>query len=163
MKHILLLVLLSICLNVKGQQFLYIKKGNEFPVLRYAVSDRVKFRTAADLPWVSGIIREIGKDFIRINNVVYPLESIAAFRNRNELLTIGGTALWGGGVFFTGLALINGVINNDQPVIKSSQLVWGGGLVIAGLGMMALGKKDYYREDGWNWVSIDLSKDLDNG
>lgn len=163
MKHRLILVLLFAGFYMSGQQYLYIKKGNEFPVLRYGISDRVKFRTSEDLPWVSGMVREIGEDFIRINNVVYPFEAIVAFRSKNELLDIGGKALFGGGVFFTGLALINGVINNDQPVIKGSQLAWGGALAAVGFGMMALARKDYYREDGWNWVTIDLTKDLDDG
>ena len=158
MKHyVLVLVLIFTCQSVMAQQYLYIKKGNEFPVKRYGIMDKVKFKTGEDLPWVSGVIREIGKDFVRINNVVYPFESILAFRSRGELLTITGTALWGGGLFFTGLVLINGVINNDQPIIKESQLLWGGGLVLAGLGLTALAKKDYYTTDGWQWVVVDLS------
>ena len=163
MKHIFLLILLGWAFLGKGQQFIYIKKGNEFPALKYGLRDQVKIRTHEELPWVSGMIREIGDDFIKINNVVYPLDAIIAFRNRNELATVTGTALWAGGVFFTGLALINGAINNDQPIIRGSQLAWGGGLVIAGLGVVALGKKDFYREDGWSWVVIDLSKDLGDG
>lgn len=163
MKFIPILFLILTAGGLSGQQYLYIKQGNEFPALRYGISDRVKFRTGEDLPWVSGVIREIGSDFLRINNVVYPFEDIIAFRSNDELLTIGGTALWGGGVLFTGLALINGVINNDKPVIKGSQLAWGGALVAVGFGMIALAKKDYYREDGWHWVTIDLTKDLENG
>lgn len=163
MKINFLIICLLFTLCASAQQYLYIKKGNEFPVMRYGINDKVKFRTDEEMPWVSGTIREIGADFIRINNVVYPLESIQAFRQRGELLTITGTALWGGGVLFTGIALFNGVINRDQPVIKGSQLAWAGGLVVAGLGLTALGKKDYKQSDGWQWVSIDLSRDLENG
>lgn len=162
MKNSLLLGLLLIAMNqIWGQQFIYIKQGNEFPVLRYGLYDQVKFKTAEDLPWITGVIREISAEYVQIGNVTYPLEAIIAFRSRNELLTIGGTALWGGGVFFTGLALINGVINNDQPIIKNSQLLWGGGLVLAGLGMTALGKKDYNWSDGWRWVVVDLNQKLE--
>lgn len=159
MKRFLLVALLLVIFDqVWAQQFIYIKQGNEFPAIRYGIMDHVKFRTAEDQPWVTGMIREIGPEFVRIGNVIYPLDAIIAFRSRNELLAIGGTALWGGGVFFTGLALINGIINNDQPVIKNSQLIWGGGLVVVGLGMMALSKKDYYSSDGWNWVVVDFNK-----
>ncbi len=157
-KCFLVLIIILTSTNLWSQQFIYIKKGNEFPVTRYGLNDKIQFRTSEELPWVSGVIREIGPDFLRVGNVVYPLEAIVAFRTRKELLTISGKALWGGGVLFTGLALINGVINRDSPVIRSSQLVWGGGLVLAGLGLVALGKKDYYREEGWQWVVIDLNQ-----
>ena len=163
MKFIVIFFLMLISESLSAQQYLYIKQGNEFPAVRYGISDRVKFRTGEDLLWVSGIIREIGSDFIRINNVIYPFEEIIAFRSSNELLNIGGTALRSGAVLFTGLAFINGVINNDNPVIKGSQLIWGGALVAVGFGMVALARKDYYREDGWYWLTIDLTKDLGNG
>lgn len=158
MKAVLLLFFLGLSIQLTAQQYLYIKQGNEFPEKRYGVSDGVRFRTEEKGPWVNGIIREIGKDYLQVNNVVYPLDAIVAFRSNGELLTIGGTALWAGGILFTGIALVNGVINGDQPIIRGSQLVWGGGLVAAGFGMMALGQKTYHKKNGWEWVTIDLNQ-----
>ncbi|MDZ7846386.1 MAG: hypothetical protein U5L96_06280 [Owenweeksia sp.] len=158
MKTLLLGILICCSMGLMAQQYLYIKKGNEFPDKKYGLKERITFKTDSAAQWSEGLIDEVSGKYIVISGVQYSLEAITAVRSERQLLKIAGTALWAGGLLFTGIAIINGVINNDAPLVRNSQLAWGGGLVVAGIVMDLLSRKTYRADAGWNWVTIDLQK-----
>lgn len=159
MKFFISTLLMALAINLSAQKYLYIKKGNNAPKLRISLNEQVTFKTIESTKFIQGIMNDLSPTTITINGKMYALGDVQAFRVRNELLTIGGTALAGGALLFTSLALINrigssysgGGLTTGQWVTAAS--FFGGGLI-----MRWLGKRTFDKDKGWNWQVIDLEK-----
>lgn len=154
------LLSLLMCLVVCGQaqQFLYLKRNNEFPDHRFVLHEKVNFRTGETDEWATGKLEEIRQESVKISGVVYPLKDITAFRTRNALLDLFGSALWSGGLLFTGIAFFNRTINGDKPLLTNGQIIFGSSLIVSGLVVNWLNLKTYKKEEGYNWVVIDINE-----
>ena len=153
-------LLLMLAGTMFGQQYLYLQKDNDIPHTRLELKDRVKFKTADTADWTAGILHEITSESITVGGVTYPLKEIVAFRTRNSLVYTLGSAGVAGGALFTGIFLVNGLINSDSPVITNKQIILGASLVSAGFLVRWLSRKTFEKEDGWKWNVIDLEKDF---
>lgn len=158
MKIIWFALLAVQCWGLSAQQYLYIKKNNDFPAQRLAIHDRVNFKMQGEEDWAKGTIEELSEESIRIDGVRYPLDEIAAFRTRHQLLHIASQVLWKGTLFFTGIVVANGLINNDRPLLTKGHMIVGAGLVGAGVFLSVLNRQTYEKDKGWRWVVIDLNQ-----
>lgn len=160
MRLIFLSALLAFCSVLFGQQYLYLQKGNEVPHTRLALKDRVKFKTMESDEWVEGILQQITSESITVGRSTYLLDEISSFRTQNNLVHLLGTAGLAGGTLFTGIFIVNALINNET-LLTENQAILGASLVTAGFIVRLLARKTYNKEDSWNWKVIDLDKDFE--
>lgn len=158
---ILVSLMLLFATSLSAQQYLYIQKGNEVPHARIGVNERVQFKTREGDDWIKGLVQNIGNESITVGRVTYPFSEIVTFRRRNSFLYTVGTAGLGGGAFFTGIFLVNGLINDSSPIITERQMAVGASLMAAGAIVQWFSKKTYKLEKGWHWKVIDLEQDLE--
>lgn len=144
----------------EGQQYLYVKKKGELPAERLTLHDNVKIKVSDTTSWVKGPLEMINTESIKVKGQVFRLKEVKAIRVNNGLMRLGGTAMWAGGILFTSVALINGIINDDNPVIYPGQIAFGSGLVAGGVLVSWLSRKTYSREKGYFYEVIDLNKDF---
>lgn len=157
MKFILSLLLALGAMTLSAQKYLYIKKGNQVPSERIGLYSRVVFKTTESTKFMKGIMNDVTPSSITINNKTYALSDIEAFRSRNELLTIGGTALAGGALLYTALGLANRLGGYDDGGFTSGQWITVTSLFGGGLIMRWAGRRTYKSDKGWKWEVIDLS------
>lgn len=157
MKVLLSALLLLGAFSLPAQKYIYLKKGNDVPAMRIGINERVVFKTAESTKFMKGIMNDVTPSSITINYKTYALEDIEAFRGRNELLTIGGTALAGGALLYTSLGLINRLGSYDDGGFTSSQWITITSIFGAGLIMRWAGKRTYKKDKGWIWQVIDFS------
>lgn len=154
MKLTLSSLLLLLSLAVSAQKYLYIKHNNQPPADRIGLHERVVFKTAESRTFTKGLLDDITPGSITVDGRTYPLASIESFRTRNELMTIGGTAMMAGSLMFTALAVINrtGLSGNfTQREALGLGAVFGGGLLLRWAG-----RRTFKKEKGWKWEVIDL-------
>jgi len=160
MKRFLTILLITVGINLPAQQYLYLKQTGEIPYKRLKVNDPIKIRVAKSPEWISGKITSIETSVIEINKTAYKLASIEAVRTYNEMLKLSGSTFLVGGVLFTGIVLINGLINSDSPLIRQGQVVFGSAMVSGGLLVRWLSRKTYHKSKGWQFEVIDLDKEF---
>lgn len=162
--RILLSLLFAISFfGLSAQKYLYIKKGNEFPKERLGLNDHVRFKTTESDKFIKGMLNDITPAAITVNGKTYELNDVVAFRTRNEIMTVAGTALAGGAVLFTALGLVNRGISSDQSggwtngqwITAAS--IFGGGLILRWAG-----RRTFKTEKGYRWEVIDLNQSLGN-
>jgi hypothetical protein len=153
--------LLLVCTtSAWSQQYLYLQKGNEIPHTRLELKDKVKFKTTEDGEWLEGILHEIAAERVTVGNATYLLEDITAFRTRNNFVHLLGTTAVAGGTLFTGIFILNGLINGETLLTKN-QAILGASLATSGFLVRLLARKTYNRADGWHWEVINLDKDFE--
>lgn len=145
--------------SLSAQKYLYIKKGNEIPKLRIGVNERVTFKTTESTKFIDGILNDVTATAMVVSGKTYALSDVEAFRVRNQLLTIGGTAIAGGALLYTSLGLINRIGGKYQGgSFTTGEWVTVASLFGGGLLMRWLGKKTYSKDKGWKWEIIDLNQ-----
>lgn len=144
-----------------SQQYLYLKKKGEVPYKRLALYNSIKIQTEEGGDWVEGKITAINEKSITVGTTSYPLKEIKAMRTYNHLLRLGGTAIAGGGILFSGIAFFNRTTNGDNPLLTPGQINFGIGMLAGGLVIRWLSRKTYKAEKGWTWEVINLNKTFD--
>lgn len=162
MKLLWSLILALGLFGASGQKYLYIKKGNEFPKERIGLNERVHFKTAESDGFIKGILNDVTPVAITVNGKIYELADVVAFRTRNEIMTVSGTALAGGALLFTTLGLINRATSSYKGGLTSGQWITAASFFGGGLILRWAGKRTYKVEKGWRWEVIDLNQSLGN-
>ncbi|WP_417608757.1 hypothetical protein [Owenweeksia hongkongensis] len=147
-------------IGLSAQKYLYIKKGNEFPKERIGLNERVTFKTSESTKFTKGILNDVTPTAITVNGKTYELTDVIAFRTRNEIMTVTGTALAGGALLFTTLGLINRATSSYEGGLTNGQWITAASFFGGGLLLRWAGKRTFKTEKGWHWEVIDLNQSL---
>lgn len=143
-KTLLTLVFTAFSLALSAQSYLYLEKKGEVPDYRWKQGDGISvlLLNGEELNWREGYFNGGDSAGIVIGTRYYTYDQIKGVRYENGLLPFFGTAAMYGAALFTGVFAINGIINNDRPVIRQEQLFVGAGLLAIGL----ISKQFWYTE-----------------
>lgn len=144
-----------------AQQYLILKKKGEVSPIRYQAGDEIRLlleNGPEEEYWLKGEITRFDSLNLWLESQQIPLNEIKAVRDYPGLLSLFGKAFMGGAVLFSGLSVVNGVLNNDPVLIQPSQAYWSLGFLGAGIIMHRLGTKTYRSEKGWYFQYYDLEK-----
>jgi hypothetical protein len=144
-----------------NQSFLYVMKRGEVPAERLNLGVKVAIKVAEEKDFIKGNIGLITADRIQVGKRTVLLSSVTDLRPYNELLSLVGYALAGGGAMFTGIFAVNSTINSERPILRNSQVVTGVSLIGSGLALIYLGRNTYKTEKGWYFKVIDLNENND--
>lgn len=146
--------------GLSAQKYLYIKKGNEFPKKRIEIHDHVVFKTSESENFIKGMLNDVTPTAITVNGKTYELTDVVAFRTRNQIMTVTGTALAGGALLFTTLGLINRATSSYEGGLTNGQWITAASIFGGGLILRWAGKRTFKTEKGWHWEVIDLNQSL---
>ncbi len=161
MPKIFTLGLFLFCLwNLQGQTILVLEKPGTARNFKYNVSDRIRIKLTSADTILSGKITAIIDSSLIINNA-YPVDL--------KDVTVVYRSMWGtsllqkaaliAGVGYLGISALNGLINNDSPVVPKETLVIGGSLTAAGLALIPFTKRRFRMDQGkWRLLILDFSK-----
>lgn len=149
-------------MSLSAQQYLYIKKKGELPKQRLEQYDHVKILITGQEEWIEGMLTNISTTTITLDDDrQFYFSNIEGIRVYNGLVRIVGTAIWGGGVFFTSIAAVNRLGNGDRPVLRQGQIVFGAGMGLGGAIISRLSRRTYSKEKGYYFEVIDLEKNFE--
>lgn len=157
-KKTFVILLMFFALSSYSQQYLYIKKKGELPKERIGVNDNIKFKINGREEWISGMLKEITATAIKVNDRLFYFSNIESIQTQSQLLKTLGTSMWVGGAFFSSIAAVNSIINDERPILSNNQIILGSGLGAIGYLVGRLALKTYSREKGYNFEVIDLDQ-----
>lgn len=161
MKTLSIFLIFCFCsIGLSAQQYLYITKKGSTPAERLGINSKVKIKIEGESEWIEGSLKRIDANAIKINDRLFYFSNIEAIRTYNHLVKVIGSAIWGGGVFFTSIAFVNRLINDDDPLIRPSQVTFGAGMIGAGALISWASRKTYSKAKGYSFKVIDLDQKL---
>lgn len=151
-----LAILFSI--EIMGQKLLVLEKAGTAKNYKYKTGDKIKVETVRDNLVFSGEITEIKDSSIIINsyNEVKLREISRIFRERALMRLFSGAAI-SGGLFYLSLDWVNGIINNDSPIIAKNTIIASGILVGTGLIMRQFFYRKFETKEKWRLKILDFS------
>lgn len=141
-----------------SQQYLYIKKPGEIPKERIGLNERIHIKIKNHDEWISGILKEIKGNSIKVNDRLFYFSNLEGIRTYNSFVKTLGTGLWAGGTLFSSIAIVNNLINDERPLLTNGQIVWGAGFGALGVIVSRLSRKTYWLDKGYKFEIIDLDE-----
>jgi hypothetical protein len=154
---VLLLLLAWQVFSQNAPSYLYVMHKEKAPAQRLSLGEKVAVKVAEEKDWIKGHLRLITPERIQVGKRTFYTNTITHFRTYNELLSLIGSAMAGGGLMFTGIFSVNAVINNNRPILTEGQVILGSGLLALGSGFIWLGRNTYAIEKGYYLKVIDLN------
>ena len=133
----LLSVLISAFIPIFGQQYLVVQKSGKVKNFKYEVGDEIMISTRKGDLKVSGEITKISDTSVTINSYVEVGFSNVAkvLRPRRYFTKLSKLFFIRGGIAYVTIVGINGIINNDSPLIDEQTLGISAAMVAIGLAM----------------------------
>jgi hypothetical protein len=141
-----------------GQKLLVLEKAGTAKNFKYKTGDKIRLETVRDNLVFSGKITEIKDSSIIIEsyNEIKLREISQVFRERSLMRLFSGAAI-SGGLFYLSLDAVNGILNNDSPVIAKNTLIASGILVGTGLIMRQFFFRKFETKEKWRLKILDFS------
>ncbi len=128
----LTLILLCCTVGTISAQYLVVKKPGKVESEKYFAGDEIQLKIKGADWWLKGNIQYIGDSSISVDSREIALLEIEAVRVPLNFTGTLGSLMMSAGIFFTSIITVNGIINNDSPIIGTNQLIIGSSLVATG-------------------------------
>jgi len=141
-----------------GQKLLVLEKAGTVKNYKYKLGDEISVETKHENLVFSGSLTAIKDSTIVVEyyNEI-KLAEISRVLRKRELFRIFSRAAIYAGVFYISLDALNGLINNDSPVIAENTLIATGALLGSGLLMKQFVIRKIDLEDKWRLKILDFS------
>src|ERR1017187_7199533 len=155
---LLFISLLLATINLSAQNHITLEKWGTLKHRRFYANDIFIYKTKDTNIWKGGRIDIIYEKSIVVEGEEVRIDKIIKVKaNRMGLnyLADGGMII-AGGVFYSLIVLINGLLSHNQPLFTNTNIETGSGLIIFGYLLTTLQTKNYTIGDKWHLkISID--------
>lgn len=130
--------------SVLAQNIFLLEKPGTIKNKKYHVGDHIKIRTITKDTIISGVINKLGDSALIVdyNNEVL-LSDIQMIYTKRWGFNLLQRIFQISGFSYLGISTLNGLINNDQPMVPEETLIISGGLIAAGFAMVPLANKKH--------------------
>ena len=129
----LVMVLLSLSIPVDGQNIFVLEKTGRGRIFMFYTNDQIKISTTSNLK-IEGSIYQITDSSVIVNyGTEIFLKDISRIYKKRWGYNFLQKLFLASGLFYISLSTLNGIINNDDPLVPKESLMISGGLVIAGI------------------------------
>lgn len=158
-KLVLACLFIFASLSLSGQSYLYLEQEGATPDYRWeqGVKIDVLLKNGDEMVWRSGYFEGGDSAGIILGTRYISYEQIYGVRYERGLLPFLGTASMAAAGLFTGIFLVNGIINDDSPIIRPGQIGLGVGLFGLGLLSRPFWYKKRMMEDGYRLRIINIA------
>lgn len=150
-------LLLAVC-SVSGQQYLVVQKSGKVKNFKYEVGDEIMIKTRKGDFSLSGEITRITDTSLTINSYVeIGFGNVAkVLRPRRYFTKLSKLFFIRGGIAYVTIVGINGVINNDSPLIDDQTLKISAAMVATGFLMKPFYMRKLDAIGKWKLKAIDF-------
>ena len=144
-----------------SQNILVLEKAGAGKKHLFQVRNNISLKTESSQKRIKGTITQILDSSIVINySQEIQITDIAAIYRKRWGFSLLQNVLIAGGVLYTTLSLLNGTINNDDPLVPSKTLKIGGGMILAGILLTPLNTRKHPIEmTRWKLKILDFTTD----
>lgn len=142
-----------------SQSYLYLERSGEVPDQRWKQGDKIEILlfNGEEEVWKQGYFMGGDSSGLSLGTRFIEFNRIQGIRYANGIMPLLGKAALYGSFMFTGVFIVNGVINNDSPIIRPEPLITGG--ILLGLGLIS---KPYWyterrMEEGYRFKVINMA------
>ncbi len=134
-----------------AQNILILERPGNVKNYKYYQNDEIKLKAVSHNEIFSGVITKINDSSIVINHAkeVFLSEVSYMYRKRWGFSFLQKLSFIAGGSYFL-VSSINGLINNDSPVIPQESLIISGSLIAGGIALIPLTTRRY-KIDNEKW------------
>jgi hypothetical protein len=145
---ILLLLLITLA---NAQNLLILERPGTIKNFKYEVSDIIKIRTLSSDTLLKGVITFINDSIVVINNIqpVAISDIGKVYRTQWGFTFLQGLFLTAGAPYLL-ISTVNGIINNDEPIVPNETIIISGSLLAAGAAITPLTTRKF-RIDNKKW------------
>ena len=156
----LLLFFFILAIATYSQQYLIVQKCGTVKNVKYEVNDKISFQTLKGEFHIEGTITKIKDSTITIDTFYeINLKNIATvFRLRSFLNGLSKIFFIRGGIVYVSIVGINGIINNDSPLIDEQTLIISASMVAIGFALKPFITKKFDVTGKWCLKVIDFDK-----
>lgn len=157
-KYRLLFIFLLMGLNLAGQNILIIERPGTIKNYKYFQGNEIKLRTISNDTVVSGALSLIQDSTVIINNnFELEIDNISTvYRKRWGFSFLQYLSIFGG-LAYASINTINGLINNDSPVVPGETLIISGSMVAFGIVLTPLTTRKIKMDNGkWRILILDF-------
>ena len=155
-----LTILLFLVTAAEGQNILVLEKAGGGGIRMYRENDHIKLMTRSTNVKISGRINMISDSSLIINfaNEILLDDIKVVYRSRWGF-NLMQKVLLASGILYLSLSTLNGVINNDSPIVSEKTLKIAGGLLIGGIILTPLTSRMHRIEKTkWKVKILDFSE-----
>jgi len=148
-----------------AQQYFVVQKTGTVKNYKYEIGNKISFQTKKGDFYVSGTISNMTDSTISIDNLYdFELENIGVvFRQRSFLNGMSKVFFITGGIAYVTIVGINGVINNDSPLIDEQTLIISASMVAIGFLLKPLIVKKMDTSKKWQLKVLDFNNIAPDG
>lgn len=123
-----------LAVSVSGQNILLLQKAGGGGIRMYREHEDISLKTVSKNQKVEGRIVLIEDSCLVIDSrMVVSLDDIAVIYRPRRMLSLLQKVSLIGGTLYLAISTLNGVINNDSPIVDDKTLKISGGLILAGV------------------------------
>ncbi len=162
-----ILIIISFCTGMaaNAQQYLVVQKRGTVKNYKYEVGNKISFQTNKGDFYVKGSISKMTDSTIFIDNLYnFELENIGiVLRQRRFWKKLSKQFFISGGIAYVTIVGINGVINNDSPLIDEQTLIISASMVAIGLLLKPFIVKKMDVTEKWQLKVLDFNNITPDG
>ncbi|MCD4788567.1 MAG: hypothetical protein K8R37_01105 [Bacteroidales bacterium] len=134
-----------------SQNIFLLEKPGTIKNYKYRENDHIRIKTISKDTIIAGIINKIGDSIIIINyaNEISPDDISIIYRTRWGFALLQGI-FFSAGVPYLAISTLNGVINNDSPIVSKETLIISGSLIATGIAITPLTTRKH-KIDNTKW------------
>ncbi|MEZ5199555.1 MAG: hypothetical protein R2764_25215 [Bacteroidales bacterium] len=140
-----------VCTGINCQNIFILEKPGTIKYFKYTVNDRIKLKTIGEKTLISGRISKISDSSIVVNSVLeIPLKDIDVIHREQFGFSLLQKVFLSAGIPYLAISMINGAINNDNPIVTEETLIISGSLITAGAALTPLVSRKF-KIDNQKW------------
>jgi len=129
-----LIVLLFFCISAGGQNIFVLQKAGGAGMHMFRAGDFVKLKIRSSDTTVKGMINFIYDSSLVVNyGTEVLINDIAVIYRERRMLKLLQNVCLASGLLYLSISTLNGIINNDSPIVPGETLKISGGLVLTGV------------------------------
>ena len=150
-KGLLVFLFISFSGFIVAQDIFLLEKPGTINNKKYYVGDIIKIKPLSKDTIISGVINKINDSSIIVNynNEIYLSDINIVYRSRWGFTILKNIFLISGFTYL-GLSTLNGLTNNDVPIVPEETLIISGSLIVAGFALAPLATKRH-KIDNKKW------------
>ncbi len=122
--------------SASAQQYLIVQKSESIKTFKYRTGDQIMFSLTGTEKVFSGELTYIGDSTFAVDDKFeIHLKAVSTIYRTRYFIRLLSKILLTAGVIYIGVETVNGVINNDSPMISKSTAIASSAMVGAGIGI----------------------------
>lgn len=157
-RHLLIGIFLLVGISTDAQQYLVLQKRGKLKNFKYQPGNDISLQLKREDFIITGEITKITDTSLSLNYAIeIQFDEISRVLKPRQFYKKLSKSMIVGGLIFTGIVGLNGVLNNDSPLIDKGSLIFSASMITGGFLMKPLFVRKFDLTSKWDFKNLDFS------